>query len=504
MTIIRTVSSPLRVLVGGYTHELNSFIPGTTSIEAMAAIGHHVVGEQMFSEEHIGTGQELNAVIDRARAEGVELVPSLHVWGGAGPILTRQAFEYIREGIVAALEANAGRLDGIFLALHGSTACIGIDDTEGELLTELRARVGPDLPIVATFDFHAHLTQRMASAANGLFGEQTCPHTDYYESGVRAFDALLGAMRGMLRPVTRFRKLQMITSAERHDTNEPPMADVMAEALRQQARPGVLCVTVFATQPWMDVAELGWSVCVVTDGDAELAQEVADTVAGLAWERREAFMVHKTPVAEAVRQAIDAPRGPVILADGADTTTGGGEGDGNEILREILASGTTETAIAALVDPAAVSACFEAGIGGQLELSLGGALSPRYFTPLRASGMVITLADGLYMMEFPERPRHVGRIAVFQIGSVSVVLTDRKPEHLGAGLYRRAGLDPMTAKVIVVKSAGGFKFGYRDIAAEIIEVATRGPCTSTLTDLPFTNITRPLWPFDPELTQPWR
>jgi hypothetical protein len=40
-------------------------------------------------------------------------------------------------------------------------------------------------------------------------------------------------------------------------------------------------------------------------------------------------------------------------------------------------------------------------------------------------------------------------------------------------------------------------------AADIIEMDTPGPCTSDLTRLPFRNIPRPMWPWDPDLDEPW-
>ena len=68
------------------------------------------------------------------------------------------------------------------LPLHGATVTTEEDDPEGDLLATLREIVGPDVPIVATFDTHVHGTARMARAADALIGFKTQPHVDHYET----------------------------------------------------------------------------------------------------------------------------------------------------------------------------------------------------------------------------------------------------------------------------------------------------------------------------------
>ena len=51
--------------------------------------------------------------------------------------------------------------------------------------------------------------------------------------------------------------------------------------------------------------------------------------------------------------------------------------------------------------------------------------------------------------------------------------------------------------------AGQFHGFYSPFAFRIIELETPGPVDSQLPRLPFRQITRPLWPFDPDLAEPW-
>ena len=103
----------------------------------------------------------------------------------------------------------------------------------------------------------------------------------------------------------------------------------------------------------------------------------------------------------------------------------------------------------------------------------------------------------------PWSPTDVGRIAVLRVGSADIVLSERKAWHLDSVIYRHVGFDLARYQVVQVKSAGGFRARYEPIAAEIVEVNTTGPCDSDLPRLPFRHIPRPMWPFDPDLGEPW-
>jgi len=490
-----------RILVGGFLHEVHTFIGGTLDLAAWRRNGYIATGAEILSDA-IGSGQEIHGALAVARDAEVTIVPSLLAFGGVGPRVADDVWALLRAGIVDVARAEAGRIDGVYLSLHGAMATESEDDPEGAILAELRAILGPSVPIAATFDLHVHMTERMVRAADIVIAYRTIPHMDYVETGERAMRALLDAVAGRTRPVCRTRKLRMTASAERHDTNAGPMVAVMARARALEAQPGIIAVSVTPTQPWMDVPELGWSVTVVADGDAEAAQAAADGLARMLWARRERFLVTKVPVDAAVAAAVAHPTGPVILADGADSPSAGGNGDGNDLLRALIAAGARD-ALCTVVDPAAAAACHAAGTGATLTVALGGTITPGLFRPLTVTGTVVSLHDGRYRTELPVRPMDVGPTAVLAVDGVRVVVATRKAWQLDESLYHHAGLDPRTARIAVVKSAGGFRGVYAPFAAAIIEADTPGPCTHDLTRLPFRRIPRPMWPWDLDLVEPW-
>jgi microcystin degradation protein MlrC len=94
-----------------------------------------------------------------------------------------------------------------------------------------------------------------------------------------------------------------------------------------EQRRGVLDVSPYPMQPWLDVAEGGWAVVVHTDNDPELAQTLAAEMADKAWHLRDRFWVSaQVAPDEAVRQAVAAERGLVILSDTGDSVFGGALG----------------------------------------------------------------------------------------------------------------------------------------------------------------------------------
>ena len=490
-----------RVLLGGMKHETCSFVPGLATLDTFRS--HHLVeGQDVFGPAR-GTGQEIDGVIQVARENRVELIPTIDGFGGAAPPVTDAAYEYIRDRILAGAREHRGALDGVMLPLHGAMTTETREDPEGELIAKVREIVGPDVPIVVSFDMHCHLTDLSVRPTDAIVGYHTHPHVDFFDTGLRAMRILVKAMNGEAKPVVVQRKMRMMASAERHNTSVGPMSEVMARIKEIEQEPGILAATIFATQPWMDVEELGWSSVVVADGDRALAQAKADEIAMMLWERRERFLVQKTPIGEAVQAALASDGKPFVLADSSDSVSGGSHGDGNWLLRTLLEMGYRDTALLTCTDPEAVAACFAAGVGATVTVPVGGKLTPQFFQPVTVTGYVKTLSDGEYLSDLPPQPVHAGRQAVLQVGGIAIVLTERPVMTIDQAAYHSVGMEPRQFKIVGVKSPGGFRAIYGPFAAGIFEIDTPGPTDSDLTRLPFRRIRRPLWPWDRDLDRPW-
>ena len=490
-----------RVLLAGLKHEVNTFVPGCATLDEFRK-RTLLEGQAVFGPAR-GSGQEIDGVLEVAREAGIEMIPTIAAYAGTSLPVADEAFAYLRDRVLAGAREHRDRIDGVILCLHGAMATQGLEDPEGEMAAAVRDVVGPRVPIAISFDMHCHMTERKLRAADAIAGYHTHPHVDLADTGARAMRILAGTLRGEVRPVTAQRKIRMIASAEKHNTGRPPMSEIMARIATMEKEPDILAATIFPTQPWMDVAELGWATVVVADGDRALAQRRADELARTAWERRKEFLVEKTPIDGAVRAALASGRKPFILADSADAVTGGAYGDGNILLKELLAMGYGGSALLTLTDPQAAAACHAAGVGRTITMPVGGKLAPAFYEPVTVTGRVERLTDGRYTCELPPSPIDVGHAAVLAVGNIRLAISERPAPTIDQEFYRHLGLNSRESTIVQVKSPGGFRAIYGPFAAGIFEIDTLGPTDSDLTRLPFRKIRRPLWPFDPDLSTPW-
>lgn len=109
------------------------------------------------------------------------------------------------EDVAAALPA-----EGVYLDLHGAMVTEHYDDGEGELLRRVRALIGPDVPLVASLDLHANVTERMLAQANALIAYRTYPHIDMADTGARAFAFMQKRREGMPRPHLASRRISYL------------------------------------------------------------------------------------------------------------------------------------------------------------------------------------------------------------------------------------------------------------------------------------------------------
>ena len=54
------------------------------------------------------------------------------------------------------------------------------------MFERVREIVGPDVPVVATFDLHANVSDRMVDLIDAFIGYRTNPHLDMRERGAEA------------------------------------------------------------------------------------------------------------------------------------------------------------------------------------------------------------------------------------------------------------------------------------------------------------------------------
>ena len=275
----------MRVAIGGIMHESNTFAALPTDRrrfeEGSLTRGGAVL--DAWREAH----HELGGFIAGAEADwATRSIPTVMAWATpSGPVDDEVLDEVVAEIAVETPRlgrrpaAGAPRRDGD--ATH--------PDADGEVLRRLRAALGPDLPIMATLDYHANVSPAMAEQADALIGYQTYPHIDQRAKGLAAAGLMARTLRGEVRPVTELARPPMIIPLLGQETDREPLRSLMAEAREAERRPGMLSVSLMAGFPYADVPEMGTSVIAVADGDRGLARSVAEEFAEKIWAARGAF-----------------------------------------------------------------------------------------------------------------------------------------------------------------------------------------------------------------------
>src|SRR5262249_52934947 len=115
-----------------------------------------------------------------------------------------ELLEELRRGLRAALP-----LDGVYVCSHGAGLTTEEDDPDGALLAMVRETVGAAVPVVATFDLHANVSERMVESLDLFIGYRTNPHLDMRERGEEAAHGMRALLAGM-KPRHAFIRLPIV------------------------------------------------------------------------------------------------------------------------------------------------------------------------------------------------------------------------------------------------------------------------------------------------------
>ncbi|MBN1642237.1 MAG: M81 family metallopeptidase [Anaerolineae bacterium] len=484
----------MRVLVGAIGHESNTFTPFLTTIDDFFVRRGPEILEGWMRRSSLG------GIVDTLRAHDVELVPTIAAGAMPGGVVERSAYEAFK----AAVLEQAHDIDGVCLYLHGAMRAVGLDCAETDLLRDLRAQVGPDVPISLAFDMHANIVAEMVENADAMVAYHTAPHIDAYETGETAASMLLEMLEQGVRTRIGFAKIPFLLPGEMAQTSLDPMASMMRLVGEIEAHPKVLSASLANGHCWADVPDIGVIAIVVTRDDAVLAQAEADRLASTFWARREAFgfSAEAYPVAEAVRVALSAPESTVFLSDSGDNPGAGGTTDVPVLLGELIAQGAKNVVIASIWDLAAVEACMAAGVGSEVTLSVGGKLDTRHGTPLEVTGTVRLLTDGQRYqggIRAPWGRGGAGPVAVLNVDGIDVILSSTRLSFVDPVQFRALGLEPLDYRIVVPKR-GYLTAPLQAISERSILALTPGATNCDLTQMTFTRVRRPMYPLDPDAT----
>ena len=419
----------------------------------------------------------------------VKFLPTLHAVAVPGGQVERETYNAIKADFLQRLTALLP-LDGLFLPMHGAMSVEGMYDAEGDWMESARKVVGPDCLMSASYDLHGSVSQRVIDNIDMFSAFRTAPHIDREETMLRSTDMLMECLSKHIRPTLMWAPVPALVSGELSSTLWEPGKHLWAQLPQMNRESGILDVSMLVGYLWAD--EPRSTACVVVTGTAPATQrKITLDLAQQYWDARKDFKWGTTicNLQECVQKATSANTQPAILADSGDNDTAGGVGDRADALRELLRVGEKGVVLAGIADRHATEACYKAGVGAIIPLSIGATLDSKASYPVKVKGTIKFLLK-------TDNP--LLREAVVQVEGITVVLgAIRRPYHDIVD-FTRLGLEPKSFKIIVVKS-GYLSPELDPIANPSLMALSDGSVNQDVLHLPNHN-RKPLYPFVPDLT----
>ncbi len=473
----------MRVLVGHFYHESNTFCPSMTQL----------------SDFEVHDGPEMLPLlpgVDVLLAAGAEVVPSVYAARWSSGTVTREAYDVFEGMILRAIEREQP-LDGVFLSLHGGMTVEGIGSGEYSLLKSVRGAVGDVVPIAVSLDMHANNRSGIEALVNIMTGYHTAPHTDAQETQRKAARALLAILADGQRVHPCLARAKMLLVGERALSQDEPFRTIFERCRKLESDDRFLAATLFVGMAWGDTADTTVTA-VVTPSRAEhapLARMEADWMAQYLFaHRNECRYAHPSYMPEeAVRRALKSANRPLYLSDSGDNPTAGGVGDTTVLLRLFSENPVSKQVLfAPILDASAVSALALQPAGATLPISIGSGRDADS-APVRIA--VTVIRSGELFARHGLSLEKAANFVLVRHENLHIVLVDAQMAFTGMECFESAGLQVSDYDIVVLKM--GYMFD--EIAApcrENIMALTPGCTPLLITADQYHNLPRPIWPLD--------
>jgi len=496
-----------RIAIGGFSHETNSFASsqdvGLAYFLARRDRPPLLLGDEILSGLKTGSFPTTGFL----RAIGPEAVPVPLAWasGGAGGLVSDEAFEHISAELLSRLERHP-RLDAIYLELHGAMATPRLAEPETELLRRVRAVAGDEVPIVVTLDYHANLSSALAGMIDGAVVYRTYPHVDRLECGETAARLVRRLMADGRAGGVAVAHLPFLIPLHAQSTLTEPSRGIVAQSLADAGDVVSRCYA--AGFPLCDRYWCGPAVMVHA-----ASQDAADAACRALYRRvldeEQRFDATLWPMDAAVREAIrlaDATgTGPVVLADVQDNPGAGAGSNTTGVLEALVRLKAAGAVLGILWDPDAAAIAHQAGEGAWIELALGGCRHDPDRPPYAGRFQVERLGSGRFATTGSVaggNQADLGPMALLRIGGTRIVVSATRMQAFDPAPFRHLGVEPSQTAILALKSTCHFRADFGPMARDILLVEAPGDALADPARYPFRHLRpevrrRPIGPAAP-------
>lgn len=478
-----------RIAIAGIAIESSTFSPAHTEEAAF----HAQYGTDLFSRYPFLSKD--SPMLNRAT-----WIPTLGGHALPGGAVTRHAYESLVNKTLDSLKKHLP-YDGLYFDIHGAMSVTGLEDPEGDFIERIRKVVGTKTIISTSMDLHGNVSWRLAANTDLITCHRMAPHEDAELTKRRAVENLLNRIEsGKGKPLYKaYIAIPILLPGEKTSTRIEPGKSIYAAVEPASTQEGILDAAIWIGYAWADEPR-NHAVVMVTGDDEQKVKKTAEQLAKKFWQLRNdfVFVAPTGSLKEALAKALASKVHPYFISDSGDNPTAGGAGDVTWTLTEILKNPAFKKQdgpslfYASIPSPELVKKAIAAGVGKPVDGYAGAAVDARFAPPVHLSGTVQSIVYG-------DKDAEVE--VVVKVGSVHVIVTQkRKPYHKEID-FTRLGLEPRKADIVVVK------IGYLEpelyaMRADWLLALTPGGVDQNIEKLPYKRIKRPMFPLDKNMKDP--
>ncbi len=493
-----------RIAILGFSIECNRFAPVATKAHFAYFVGDDIVAEARKPTPRM-LGEIPGFVADMDASGAWDPVGIAFAAAEPNGPTDHGFFTELLTTIEARLTA-ALPVDAVYICEHGAGITTEDDDPDGALFALVRRIVGPDVPIAATLDLHANISDRMVSSIDAFIGYRTNPHMDMRERGVEAAETIREMLAGT-KTETAFIRLPIVPPTVTMLTAAGPYAD-MIDFGQTKIGPEIMNVSVMGGFAFSDTAKNGLTVVVTARRDrrnSRAAEIVAREIATFGWDNRARFYPKLTALDDAVAKAVAVSGDPTLpalaFADVADNPGGGGRGNTTYLLRALYEAGVKGAYVGIIYDPELAAEAHQYGLHYNFEARFNRDENTTFSEKLTAPARVVALSDGECVGRrgiYAGMSLGMGPCAALQIGGITVVVVSHRRQCADPVFFEMLGLDIAKARIVVVKSRGHFRGGFDEFFdhEHIVEVDLPGLTSPMLGNFEWNRLPRPVIPLD--------
>lgn len=480
----------MRIACGGFMHETNTFVPEPTPWT-------------MFNQEGAWPGFARGSeILTKFRPFNIAISGFMGVAEKAGHTMLPLSWSFAQpsgavedrvfERAVAYLVADIADAapDAVFLELHGAMTTQTIEDAEGELLARVRRLVGPDVPVVASLDLHANVTQKMVDNASFMSAYRTYPHIDWLQTGQRVAEWFDRVIAWGPRPARAFRQIPFLIPIASGCSMIEPMKGLYALLGEIEAETGVH-LSLCPGFPSADMFDMGATVIGYGASQPEVDAAV-DRLTKAVIRSEAAFLEHLAkPQDEAVSIAFTRSASaskPVIIADTQDNPGAGGSSITTGFLKALIGRGAQKTLVALYHEPAMAIQARDAGVGAIIDVTFAADGTGPGENALAAKAEVMAVSNGRFTGTGPMvggQPINMGPSAWLRIGGIDLVVCSVRQQPHCIAVCTHLGIDITGYKVVVLKSSVHFRGDWQPYADSVVVGASPGAALDDTGVIPF-------------------